>query len=116
MIGTNNAAHWSADDILRGDAKIVQEIHQKLPDTRLLLLAIFPRGADPTAPNVAALRDKIKQVNQGLAKLDDGSKTRYLDIGRKFLDADGTLPKSRCIPMKRATRSGRTPCSRCWMR
>ena len=39
------------------------------------------------------MREKIKFVNEGLAKLDDGSKTAYLDIGPKFLDADGKLPK-----------------------
>jgi beta-glucosidase len=94
MIGTNNTAHWSADDILRGDSRIVQEIHQKLPDAKLLLLAIFPRGADPANAAVAAVRQTIKQVNDGLAELDDGSKTRYLDIGSKFLDPDGALPKT----------------------
>jgi lysophospholipase L1-like esterase len=94
MIGTNNTGQWSADDILRGDTKIVEEINQKLPDTKVLLLAIFPRGADPKNKAVAAVREKITTVNEGLAKLDDGNKTRYLDIGAKFLDADGTLPKS----------------------
>jgi beta-glucosidase len=94
MIGTNNSANWSADDILRADTKIVSEIHQKLPDTKVLLLAIFPRGFDPKTPAIAALRAKLKAVNDGLAKLDDGTKTRYLDIGDKFLQPDGILPKS----------------------
>jgi len=92
MIGTNNIG-YSAEDILAADTKIVQEIHQKLPDTKLLLLGIFPRGADPNDPKVADMREKIKSVNQGLAKLDDGDKTRYLDIADKFLDADGKLSK-----------------------
>lgn len=92
MIGTNNIPKPAAD-ILRGDTKIVEEIHQKLPDTKLLLLGIFPRGADPTNKGVAAMREKIKTVNEGLAKLDDGNKTRYLDIGDKFLSPDGTLTK-----------------------
>jgi lysophospholipase L1-like esterase len=95
MIGTNNVKGdaYSAEDILKADTKIVQEIHQKLPSTKLLLLAIFPRGADPTTADVASWRAKIKSVNEGLAKLDDGNLTRYLDIGDKFLAPDGTLPK-----------------------
>jgi lysophospholipase L1-like esterase len=92
MIGTNNIGYLP-EDILAADTKIVQEIHQKLPDTKLLLLGIFPRGADPNDPKVAAMRETIKTVNQGLAKLDDGDKTRYLDIGDKFLDADSKLSK-----------------------
>jgi lysophospholipase L1-like esterase len=92
LIGTNNIG-YSKEDILKGDTRIVDEIHQKLPDTNLLLLAIFPRGADPNDPNVKVMRDKIKWVNQGLAKLDDGDKTRFLDIGDKFLACDGSISK-----------------------
>jgi hypothetical protein len=29
-----------------------------------------------------------------LAKLDDGNQMKFLDIGPKFLEADGTLPRS----------------------
>jgi len=93
MIGTNNMDSYSVEDILLADEKIVREIHKKLPDTKLLLLGIFLRGADPNDRTVAALRQKIKTVNEGLAKLDDGEKTRYLDIGDKFMDADGKISK-----------------------
>ncbi|HEX4052728.1 MAG TPA: platelet-activating factor acetylhydrolase IB subunit [Tepidisphaeraceae bacterium] len=93
LIGTNNIG-YTADEILKGDEKIIQEIHDKLPNTKLLILGIFPRGADPTDAKVAEMRDKIKTVNEGLAKLDDGSKTRFLDIGDKFLGADGTIDPS----------------------
>jgi lysophospholipase L1-like esterase len=92
MIGTNNIGYPAAD-ILKGDEKIVAEIHQKLPDTKLLILGIFPRGENPADPKTAEMRDKIKFVNVGLAKLNDGSKTRFVDIGQNFLKPDGTLPK-----------------------
>jgi lysophospholipase L1-like esterase len=91
MIGTNNI-NSSADKIIAGDTKIVEEIHAKLPETKLLLLGIFPRGVDPKkSRGVAATREKISTVNAALAKLDDGAKTRYLDIGDKFLTPDGVL-------------------------
>ena len=91
MLGTNNT-NGTADQILAGDTKIVREIHEKLPGTKVLLLGIFPRGADLTKKDVKGVRDKLKLVNVGLAKLDDGNKTRYLDIGDKFLAADGSIP------------------------
>ena len=96
MIGTNNMFLNTADEITAADEKIVAEIHEKLPDAKLLLLGIFPRGvdpADPKHPEVAVVRAKIKQVNGELAKLDDGNKTRYLDIGDKFLDTNGVIQK-----------------------
>jgi lysophospholipase L1-like esterase len=92
MIGTNNSAGNSAEEITAADKKIVEQIHEKLPEAKLLLLAIFPRGADPNDPKAAPLRTKIAAVNAELAKLDDGSRTRYLDIGPKFLDAEGKIP------------------------
>jgi lysophospholipase L1-like esterase len=91
MIGTNNSGGWSADEIAAADTKIVKELHQKLPTTKVLLLAVFPRGADPEAPATAAVRKKLADVNAQLAKLDDGKTTRYLDIGDKFLNADGII-------------------------
>jgi lysophospholipase L1-like esterase len=90
MIGTNNLGANSDDEIVAGVTKIVKELNEKLPSTKVLLLAIFPRDMKPDTKQ----RSRIKQINEQLAKLDDGGKTvKYLDIGEKFLDPDGTLPK-----------------------
>ena len=91
MIGTNNLGGNSDEQIVEGIKAIVAELHKQTPDTKLLLLGIFPRGmkADDGA------RARIKHINSIIAKLDDDGKTiKYLDIGDKFLEADGTLPKS----------------------
>ena len=91
MIGTNNLAGNSDEEIVAGIQAIIDELHAKTPATRLLLLGIFPRGAKAEDP----ARARIQHINSILAKLDDGGKTiKYLDIGNKFLDADGTLPKT----------------------
>ena len=91
MIGTNNIGD-PQEAVYRGVKKIIDEIQSKLPDTKLLLLAIFPRGKDPAAdPNVVSMRAKITWVNTQLAKLDDGDKIRYLDFGPKFLDPAGVI-------------------------
>ena len=90
LIGTNNIGD-PARDILSGVTTIANRIRQKLPQTRLLLLGIFPRGANPADDEVGAMRAKIAEVNAGLAKLDDGDRTRFLDIGPRLLSPDGTL-------------------------
>jgi lysophospholipase L1-like esterase len=92
MIGTNNIG-YPATYILKGVLEIVNEIHTRLPDTKLLLLGIFPRGADPNEARAAEMRMKIQAINTALAKLDDGNRTRFLDIGGKFLDAEGKLSR-----------------------
>ena len=90
LIGTNNIGDPAAD-IAAGVAAVANHVHDKLPSSRLLLLGIFPRGANPADPAVAEMRTKIREVNAQLAKLDDGRRTRFLDIGDRFLSTDRTL-------------------------
>ena len=92
MIGTNNsgAAENSVEQVAAGIKNIIAAIHKRTPDTKVLLLAIFPRG--PGEANNPG-RAKNKAVNEIIAKLHDGKKVHYLDIGPKFLTADGTLTK-----------------------
>lgn len=87
MIGTNNTGSDSVQSIASGITKIVQTIRSKCPTTKVLLLAIFPRAEKADNP----VRAKIAQINEIIAKLDDGKNVRYLDIGPKFLTPDGTL-------------------------
>jgi len=89
MIGTNNLGSNTVEEIADGIKAIVKETHKRSPKTKVLLLGIFPRGPKPDA-----LREKIKQINEIIAKLDDGGKTvQYLDLAEKFLEKDGTLSK-----------------------
>jgi lysophospholipase L1-like esterase len=89
MIGTNNMGGHSAEQIAEGVTAIVKELNAQRPKAKVLLLGIFPRSPKPTD----AVRDKIKQTNERIAKLDDGKQVYYLDIGAKFLDKEGNLPK-----------------------
>lgn len=91
MIGTNNSNRQdnTAEEIADGITAIVKEIHKQSPTTKVLLLGVFPRDPKPTPR-----RDKLKEVNRIVAKLDDGGKTvKFLDIGNKFLKEDGELPR-----------------------
>lgn len=90
MIGTNNfgLAGDSAADVAKGVGAVVESVRKKAPDAKILLLAIFPR--DKAADT--GMRKKITETNEAIAKLADGKNVTYLDIGKKFLASDGTLP------------------------
>ena len=61
-------------------------MRRRLPKTQVLLLGVFPRGQKPSA-----VRERLKSVNQKIARLDDGSHVRFLDIEKAFLNEDGTI-------------------------
>ena len=92
MIGTNNAGHTpsqSPEDIAAGVKAIVEKLRAKLPQTKVLVLAIFPRGAD----NDDGIRQINAKTNEIIAKLADGQNVFFDDINAKFLAPDGTLSK-----------------------
>ena len=76
------------DEIAQGVTAIVHELRERLPKAKILLLGVFPRGEKP-----ATIRERLKSVNEKIAKLDDGSNVHYLDIGKAFLNEDGTISK-----------------------
>ncbi len=92
MIGTNNTGHRQDDpkDTAAGIRAILDDLQTRLPKTKILLLAIFPRGAE--ADN--RLRKINDDINEIIAAYADDERVFYLDINDQFLDDDGTLPKS----------------------
>lgn len=90
MIGTNNSNRDdnSEADILEGVQLIVKQIRERLPDTKLLLVSIFPRGQ-----TFSTQRGKILQVNQALEKLADGKTIHYIDFGSQLIESDGSISK-----------------------
>jgi N-acetylglucosamine-6-sulfatase len=90
MIGTNNAGAVppdSAEDIASGIQAIVASLRQGLPQARVLLIDIFPRGEWPNP-----MRDTINATNARIAGLIDGKQVVGMDLGPKFLKPDGELP------------------------
>jgi beta-glucosidase len=90
MIGTNNSNgnDNTAEEIAAGIEAIVKELRTKLPETKVLILAIFPRGEKPNPQ-----REKNAKASEIASKLADGKNVFYLDIGQKFLTDDGTLTR-----------------------
>jgi beta-glucosidase len=110
MIGTNNSGDATADQIVRANARIVEVIRQRLPRTRILLLALFPRGPrsspggewDDGVTRMAV----IDAVNARLAGLDNGTTVRFLNINPVFLDRDGRIPRNLMPDQLHLSRTG----------
>ena len=89
MIGTNNTGNNTSEQIAEGVTAIVQKLRTKLPEMKILVLGVFPRG-----PNNDDARRKVNQgTNAIIAKLANDQHLFYLDFSDKFLEADGTLSK-----------------------
>lgn len=92
MIGTNNVGHRQDPpaETAAGIKTIVGELRKRLPKTKLLLLAIFPRGANKD--------DRLRKLNDGANEIiksyADDENVFFLDINSVFLEDDGVLPKS----------------------
>lgn len=103
MIGTNNTGHQgrpqtelngavyqcSAQQTAEGVKAILDKLSQKCPAAKVLLLGIFPRGAN-TEDRLRQQNDATNAILKGYA---DGGRIVFMDIGSKFLEADGTLSK-----------------------
>jgi len=90
MIGTNNSNRMdnTAEEIGDGIKAIVAKLRAKLPETKVLVLAIFPRGEKPNPQ-----REKNAKASELASQVADGKMVHYLDIGKEFLDDEGTLSR-----------------------
>ena len=89
MIGTNNC--WGDKpvpaDVAAGIKAILDLIHSKQPEAKILLLSILPTGDKPNPG-----REPRAAINALISKFQDGP-VHYMDISAKFLEPDGTISK-----------------------
>jgi lysophospholipase L1-like esterase len=97
LIGTNNltsSAHAREnppEQIVEGIAAIVAEVRSRSPASHIVLTAVFPRGNEANSPfraKVAAL-DALEA-----AYARSQPDMTYLDIGKRFIAPDGSIPKA----------------------
>lgn len=101
MIGTNNSRgdRYTAEQIADGIKAIVCKLRTKLPGTKVLILAIFPRGdaaqrADKEhGATFNAQWAKNAEASQLASKLADGKMIFYMDINKTFLNEQGVLTR-----------------------
>ena len=87
-IGTNNVSKNSVDEIVLGIQVILDEIRRRQPQAKIVLMGILPRGPRPDAT-----REKLTAINQRLSERDGKDGIAFLDITRKYLQPDGSLPR-----------------------
>lgn len=97
MIGTNNTGHFDQDpeQVAQGVARILEILGDRLPETKVVLHGIFPRGASP----LDLKRLNNIAINQRIRRLADGERVHYLEIGDVFLEPDGSI-SDRIMPDK----------------
>ena len=88
MIGTNNGGSDVAG-IAEGVRRIVALIRERHPESKVVLMPIFPRNAKPDDK----MRVANEKVNAIIAKIPDGKDVIWLDFNKNFLKEDGTLTK-----------------------
>jgi beta-glucosidase len=101
MIGTNNSGdpNDSSEQIAEGIKAIVCQLKTKLPETKVLILAIFPRGDNVQRKDKksdAAMNPqwaKNNKTSKLASKLADNKTIFYLDINKKFLNKKGVLTR-----------------------
>lgn len=91
LAGTDNARTSTPAEVAAGVEAIVTQVRTRLPKARVVLMGIFPRGRHAGDP----LRGPIADTNRLLAARFAGDDAvRFVDIGARFLDKDGTLPEA----------------------
>lgn len=97
MIGINNIAvsGMSADETLAGIAAVVAQLREKLPNARILLMALLP--IHENKPKTEQWQSEVEKLNPKLEKFAAEEKIDFLNIGPKLAGPDG-LPRIDLMP------------------
>lgn len=91
MIGTNNTGMRmdKPEYIAQGVEKIIDLVQHKLPNTKIVVLAIFPCGELPQDPS----RVNNEAASRLIKKVAENKGAEFKDIGSVFLTKDGVLSR-----------------------
>jgi lysophospholipase L1-like esterase len=84
LIGTNDLAERrSIEKIVRNIESALVRLHQELPDARILLQSVLPRGRE--------YAENVKEINRHIWQFAATQRVHYLDLWPILADADGEL-------------------------
>ena len=94
-IGTNNFAGTvharpnTPEEIAEGVRDILIRVRSKSPDSRIILMGVFPRGEKPDDP----MRAKVAEVNRLFTEFGKTPGITFLDITTNLTQPDGTISR-----------------------
>ena len=102
LIGTNNLGHEPDEKpewVAAGVGKVIEAVRAKSPGTKILLMALLPRGAEKKGPDgifrntrpTDSIRRRTVEANTLIARLADNEAVFFMDIGELFVDAEGSI-------------------------
>ncbi len=91
LMGTNNTGQTQrpAEETVGAIKRTLDDLAWKWPNTKIILMSVFPRGETQEDP----LRKLNSQINEQVKSLADGKRVHLLDINEQFLDDAGNLSK-----------------------
>ena len=85
MIGTNNLAINTNEEIVAGLKQLVEAVQLRQPGTGILLSGIFPRRD---------MEKRVAGINAAIQKLALAKKATYINPGRVFLKSSGKIDEN----------------------
>jgi len=91
LLGTNNRGEpeKKGKDTAYGILALLKEIHSRLPKSKIVLMALLPRGWTPDDKG----RLRNNEINGIIKEYADNKTVFWLDAGHVFLDKDGNLSR-----------------------
>ena len=74
----------TVEDIAHGVREIINRLAGKMPNAKVLLLGVLPRGD-------AGLGPKARQLNGLLEKLSDNNRVHWLNMWDQFANSNGQI-------------------------
>ncbi len=91
MIGTSHAHNPrkgyspdTAEDVFTGIKAVVAEIRSRLPESKLIVFSVFPRGPEST-------QERVSAVNAMLPQLADQKDVIHIDLNKDVLGKNGKI-------------------------
>ncbi len=98
LIGVNDLKTRQPEEVRETIETIIATIQQKLPETQIILLSVFPMNESPRFVRTPSHRnnDSINRLNALLSDLS-GDGVTYLNLHGALCDESGELPLNRTV-------------------
>lgn len=92
LIGSNDVFRNTTDDaIVENIDQIIQSVALRSPNSNILLLGVLPRATEKVATDMRCVNKAIKLNSLLAARYNNRKTIRFLDVGKKFQNKDGTV-------------------------